>query len=155
LSGYSSTHWPPTAGSDENGLGDEAGAGRRFHVEAAVFAALHERHFLAQVEGRLERRDLLEQVVGQFLAGAHRHGRNVVNRLVRVQFHALATHRRQGIDDVGLDFKETQFEYLEQADRARADDHGIGIDGAGKGTVGSDAACFVVGGDSHAITSCG
>jgi hypothetical protein len=31
---------------------------------------VHHGHFLAQVEGRRERLDLLQQVVGQFLAGA-------------------------------------------------------------------------------------
>ncbi len=110
--------------------------------------------FLAQVEGRLERLDLLEQVVGQFLAGAHGHGRNVVDRLVRIQFHALAANGWQRIDDVGLDFEQAEFEDLEQADRAGADDDGIGLDGAGERTVGSDAARFVGGTDSHALKSC-
>jgi hypothetical protein len=42
------------------------------------------------VEGGAEGLDLLEQVVGEFLAGAHRHGRDVVDRLVGVQLDALA-----------------------------------------------------------------
>ncbi len=98
-------------------------------LKRLVFAALHDGHFLAQVEGRVERLDLLEQVVGQFLAGADRHGRDVVDRLVRIQLDALAADCRQRIDDVGLDLEQAEFEYLEQADRAGADDDGIGIDG--------------------------
>jgi hypothetical protein len=113
-------------------------------LKRLVFAALDGGHFLAQVEGRLERLDLLEQVVGQFLAGADGHGRDVVDRLVRIQLHALAADGRQRIDHVGLDFQQAQLEHLEQADRARADDHGIGFDGAGKGAVGSDGARFGV-----------
>jgi hypothetical protein len=142
------------AGGDEDGLGDEAGAGRGFDIEPAVFTALHGGHFLAQVEGRGERLDLLEQVVGQFLAGAHRHRRDVVDRLVRIQLHALAADGRQRIDHVGLDFQQAQLEHLEQANRARTDNHCVGVDGAGKGTVGSDAARFVGGTDCHALTSC-
>jgi len=55
---------------------------------------------------------------------------------------------------VGLDLEQAEFEDLEQADRAGADDHGVRFDGAGERTVGSDAARFVGGTDSHALTSC-
>jgi hypothetical protein len=43
---------------------------------------------------------------------------------------------------MGADFQQAQFEYLEQADRAGADDHGVGLDGAGKAAVGGDVARF-------------
>ncbi|MCY1231998.1 hypothetical protein D9M72_444650 [compost metagenome] len=113
------------AGSDEDGLGDEAGSERGLDEEAAVFAALNDGDFLAQVEGGLERLDLLEQVVGQFLAGADGHGRDVVDGLVRIEFHALAADHLQGIDDMCLDFEQAQFKDLEQAHRAGTDDQRI------------------------------
>jgi hypothetical protein len=91
---------------------------------------VHHGHFLAQVEGRREGLDLLQQVVGQFLAGADGHGRDVVDGLVRIQLHALAANYRQRIDHVRLDFQQAEFEHLEQADRAGADDDGVGIDDA-------------------------
>nr|GEU28069.1 hypothetical protein [Tanacetum cinerariifolium] len=118
------------AGGNEDGLGDELGAGRGGDIEAAVVAAGDLDHFLAQVERRFERFDLLEQVVGQFLAGARWHGRDVVDRLVGIQFDALSAHRAQRIDHVGFDFQQAQFEDLEQADRAGANDDGIGFDDA-------------------------
>jgi hypothetical protein len=88
------------------------------------------RDFLAEVEGGAEGFDLLEQVVGEFLAGAHGHGRDVVDRLVGVQLDALAAGVAQRVDDVGLDLEQAEFEHLEQADRAGADDDGVGFDGA-------------------------
>src|SRR5450830_690 len=116
------------AGSDEDGLGDELGACGCFEVETAVFALLHDGDFLTQMESRIKRFDLLEQVVGQFLACAHRYGRNVVDRLVRIQFDALAADIGERVDNVRLDFQQAQLKYLEQADRACADDDGIGFD---------------------------
>jgi hypothetical protein len=90
----------------------------------------HHAHLLSEVEGGAERLDLLEQVVGQFLAGAHGHGRDVVDRLVGVQLDALAARVGQRVDDVGLDLQQAQLEHLEQAHRAGADDDGVGLDGA-------------------------
>jgi hypothetical protein len=98
--------------------------------EAAVVLLAHDADFLAEVEGGAEGLDLLEQVVGEFLAGAHGHGRDVVDRLVGVQLDALAAGVAQRVDDVGLDLQQAQLEHLEQADRAGADDDGVGLDGA-------------------------
>jgi|GEM_PF-5397912 len=42
----------------------------------------------------------------------------------------LAAHGAERIDHVGPDIEQAQFEDLEQADRAGADDHGVGFDGA-------------------------
>ena len=105
--------------------------------------------FLTQVKGRLEGFDLLEQVVGQFLAGAHGHGGDIVDRLVGIQLDALAADGGQRIDDMGLDLEQAQFEHLEQADGAGADDHGIAVDGAVEGAVGCDLGRLV--GDCHAV----
>ena len=79
------------------------------------------------MEGRAEGLDLLHQVVGQFLAGAARDGRDVINGLVRIQFYALAADGAQRIDHVRLDLEQAKLEDLEQADRAGTDDHCIGF----------------------------
>ena len=71
------------------------------------------------MQARAERLDLLEQPIGQLLAGAHRHGRNVVDRLVGIQLDALAARRFQRIDDLRLQPEQAQLENLEQAARAR------------------------------------
>jgi hypothetical protein len=81
------------------------------------------------MERGAKRLDLLEQVVGQLLAGAHGHGGNVVDRLVRIQLHALAAGVGQRINDMGLDFQQAELENLEQANRASADDDGVRLDG--------------------------
>ena len=120
-----------TAGDDDR-LAQQAGAPGGLDKELAVVALLHDGDFLAEVEGWVERLDLLEQRVGQFLAGAHRHRRDVVDRLVRVELDALAARRGQRVDDVRLDLQQAQFEDLEQADRAGADDDGVGLDRAGR-----------------------
>jgi len=86
--------------------------------------------------------DLLEQVVGELLAGANRHGRDVVDRLVGVQLDALAARVGQRIDDVRLDLEQAELEDLEQAHRAGPDDHRIGLDRAFVRTGG--ASHFVV-----------
>jgi hypothetical protein len=39
----------------------------------------------------------------------------------------------QGVDDVALDAKQSEFEDLEQAGGAGADDQGIGLEGGGRG----------------------
>ena len=93
-------------------------------------ALLHDGDFLTQVEGSAEGLDLLEQVVRQFLAGAHGHCRDVVDGLVWIELHALAARIGQRIDDVGLDFEQAQLEHLEQAHRAGAHDHRVGLDRA-------------------------
>ena len=77
---------------------------------------------------RLERLDLFEQVVDQFLTAADRNAGNVINRLVRVELRALPSDDPHRIDDVRLDAQKTQFEYLEQTDRTRAHDQGLGLD---------------------------
>jgi hypothetical protein len=78
------------AGGDEDGLGQELRAARGLDPEAAVVLLLDHGDGLAQVEGGAERLDLLEQRVGQLLPGAHRDGRDVVDRLVGIQLDRLA-----------------------------------------------------------------
>ena len=125
------------ASGDENGLGQELRALAGFHIEAAVCLLFDHGHFLAHVVGGAEGLGLLEQGIGQFLAGAHRNGRNVVDRLVGIQLNGLAAGVGQRIDDVGFYLQQAQFENLEQAHRASPDDDGIGVNGLGKVAFGS------------------
>ena len=46
---------------------DVAGAVRGRKIEASIFTALHLGDFRAQMKNRAEGRDLLEQIIGQFL----------------------------------------------------------------------------------------
>ena len=106
--------------------------------EAAIVLLLHHGHFLPKVERRAERLDLLEQGVRELLAGAHRHGRNVVDRLVGIELHGLAAGVGERVDHMGLDLEQAEFEHLEQANRAGTDDDGIGFNGAFVGLGGFD-----------------
>jgi hypothetical protein len=121
------------AGGDHDRPCQEARAGRGAEVEAAVLAPLQLDDFLAEMKLRAERLDLLEQPVDEFLGAAHRHGRDVVDGLVRIQLGALAARVPQGVHDVGLDAQQPQLERLEQAGRPRPDDDGIGLDRARTG----------------------
>ena len=53
---------------------------------------------------------LLEQLLRELLARAHGHARDVVDRLVGVQRHALATGLRQHIDHMGVQPKQAELE---------------------------------------------
>ncbi len=119
-------------GGDEHGFGKQPGGFGGFHEEAAIGLAFQHSDFLPEVEGGAEGFDLLEQVVGQLLPGTYRHGGNVVNRFVGVEFDTLPARVSQGVDDVGLDLQQAELEHLEQADRARADDDGVRFNDVGR-----------------------
>jgi hypothetical protein len=92
------------------------------------------------VELGVERLDLLHQAVHEFLRTANRQRRDVVDRLVRIELRALPARMLQGVDEVALDAQQPEFENLEQAGRACADDNGIGLDrlaGGGRRNVRS------------------
>ena len=97
-------------------------------AEAAVLLPRDFGHFLAEMQARAERPDLLEQPIGQLLPRAHRHGRNVVDRLVGIQLDALAAGRLQRIDDLRLQAEQAQLEHLEQPARPGADDDDVRVD---------------------------
>ena len=118
------------AGGDEDCFCQEPGAFGGFDKKAAIFPLFDDADFLAVVKGRAERVNLLEQVVGQFLAGIDRNGWNVVNRLVGIKLDALAARIGQRVDDMRLDFQQPEFKHLKQTHRPGADDDGIGFDGA-------------------------
>jgi hypothetical protein len=84
---------------------------------------------LTEVERGAEGLDLFEQVVDQFLTGADRNRRNVVDGFVGAQLGRLAAGEGQCVDHVGLDLQQAQLEHLKQADRAGADDNRIGFNG--------------------------
>ena len=73
----------------------------------------------------MERRDLLHELVGELLAGNHRHAGNVVDRLFRIELGALAARPVEDVDHVAFEVEETELEDGEKPDRARADDDNI------------------------------
>ena len=85
--------------------------------------------FLAEMQARMERLDLLEQAVDEFLRAADRQRRDVVDRLVRVELGALAAGMRQRIHDLAFHAEEPELENREQSDRTGADDHAFRLDG--------------------------
>ena len=52
---------------------------------------------------------------------------NVVNRFVRLQLDTLAAGVGEGVDHMGLDLQQAEFEHLKQPDRAGTDDDRIGF----------------------------
>ena len=73
-------------------------------------------------------RDLLHQAVDQLLAGAAWHGRDVVDRLVGIEFGALAADLVEIVDQMALHAEQAGLEHGEQAARAGADDDHVGPD---------------------------
>ena len=78
------------------------------------------------MELRLERRDLLHQVVGQPLPGDHREAGNVVDRLFRIELGALPARPVENVDHVAFEIEQPELEHGEQPHRAPADHHHIG-----------------------------
>ena len=72
------------------------------------------RDFLAEMQRRIERRDLLLEAVDQFLRAAHGQRGDVVDRLVGIQLGALSAGRAQRIDEVAGDSQQSELEHLEQ-----------------------------------------
>ena len=83
---------------------------------------------LVQMKLRPERLDLLHQIVDQLLAGDDREAGNVVDRLFRIEFGALAAGLRQDVDQMALDVEQPQLEHREEADRPGADDRDVSGD---------------------------
>ena len=79
-------------------------------------------HFLAEMEHRVHRLDLLHEPVDEFLRAADGQCRNVVYRFVRIQLGALAARVLERVDDVALDAEQAELEDLEQAGGPGADD---------------------------------
>ena len=86
------------------------------------------RGLLLEVELRLERPDLRHQEVDQLLAGAAWDGGDVVDRLVRIEFGALAADLVEIVHQLALHPEQTGLEHGEQAAGTCADDDHVGPD---------------------------
>ncbi len=82
---------------------------------------------LAKVKGRVEGGDLLLQIVGQPLTGDVRNAGNVVDRLLWIEFRALAARARQDVHEMRLDIQEAQLEDRKEAGGPGADDEHVGL----------------------------
>jgi hypothetical protein len=80
------------------------------------------------MEGRVERLDLLQQCVGDALAGDHGNAGNVVDRLFRIEFGALPADLVENVDQMRLHVQKTQFEHGKQPAGTRANNQHIGFD---------------------------
>ena len=85
-------------------------------------------HFV-EMEGRVERLDLLHQRLGQALTGDEGNAGNIVDRLFRIKLGALATDLVEDVDEMGLHVQQAEFENGKQPARARANDQHVGFDG--------------------------
>ena len=94
------------------------------------------RHFLTEMQRRIERRDLLHEAVDELLRAADGQRRDVVDRLVGIELGALAAGRAQRIDQMAADAQQSELENLEQPARAGANDHDFGDDGRLRGNLG-------------------
>ena len=80
--------------------GDEYCTGQKFrsfrgsNIKTAVFELLEFLGFFSVVESRIKGLDLFKKVVCEFLCRADWNGRNVIDRLVRVEFHTLTARSR-------------------------------------------------------------
>ena len=126
----------PHAAGDDHRARIEARAEDGFDVEAAVLALAQRGDFLAEMQRRIERRDLLQQPVDELLGAADGQRRDVVDRLVGIQLGALAARRAQRIDEVAADTQQSELEHLEQPAGAGANDHDFGDDGRLRGNLG-------------------
>ena len=113
------------AGRDHDSLRIELRARAGLDKKRIVILSLHDLNFLAEMHPGRKRLDLLQERLRQFLARAHRHGGNIVNRLVRVKLGALSTGIADRIDDLGLEAEQAEFEYLEQPARASPNDDNV------------------------------
>src|SRR3990170_4505923 len=93
------------------------------------------------MEDGLEGPDLLQEPVGQLLAGADGQTRNVVDRLLGVKLGALAARPVENIDDMGLEPRQPKLEGGKQAHRSRAnnDDFGGSLVGLHRSPAGNAA----------------
>ena len=75
-----------------------------------------------------ERRDLPFQLRHQFARLDGRDGRNVVDRLFRIQRRALPAHLGERVDQHRAQLQHAELEDGEQADRPGADDGDVGFE---------------------------
>ena len=120
-------HKGTDAGGNAHGACAQLGAGAGANQKISIGLRCQLRHLLVQVPVRRKRRNLLQQALHQFVSGADRKTRDVVERFVAVQLGALAAGMRQRVDKMGAQTLQAQLKGLEQAHRASANDYDIGI----------------------------
>ena len=112
---------------------DQLGAGIGGELPAAVGQLLQRRRHLVEMELRIERLDLFQQPVGQFLAGDDGQAGNVVDRFFRIELGALPARPVENVDQMAFEIEQPQLEHREQADGARADNDDICFNRGGSG----------------------
>ena len=116
------------ARGDHHHLAFEHLAGVGGDAKAGIADLLDRLHHLVEMEGRIERLDLLHQRFGQALAGDEGNAGNVVDRLFRIELGALAADLVEDVDQMRLHVEQAQFEHGKQSARTRANNQHIGFD---------------------------
>ncbi len=98
------------AGGDHHDLAEERRAGIGTHAEAPVRLARQAFDHLPEVEGRLERRGLLQQLLDQPLAGDDRIAGMSLDRLLGIELGALPAGLVEDVDQRALDVEEAKLE---------------------------------------------
>ena len=99
------------------------------HAKERIADALDGLNHVLQMEGRLERLDLLHQCVGDALAGDIGNAGNVIDRLFGIKFGALPADLVENVDDMRLHVEQAELENREQPARPGADDERVGLNG--------------------------
>jgi hypothetical protein len=113
---------------EQNGRDVEDEAAMGMHRPASVAALLDRFDPLLQMNRHVERFALRHQPLDQFARGARRNGGDVVNRLVGIQFGALATDLVERIHDLARQAEHARLESREEARGTGADNQHIGAD---------------------------
>src|SRR5262245_5948391 len=98
------------------------------HGKAPVRLLSNFRHFLAEMEGRIEWLDLLQETIDELLCATDGQRGDVVDRLVRIELGTLPARMCERIDHVRRDAEQAQLENLEEAARSGSDDHHLAFD---------------------------
>src|SRR5207249_11676128 len=111
---------------NDHNLGAEDQSAVGLELEQAVLTFLKRGYHLIEVELRMKRLDLIEQPVGQFATGDHRHARNVVDRLLWIELGALAARAVENVDHVTFDIEKAELENRKQPAWPCANDNRVG-----------------------------
>jgi hypothetical protein len=107
----------------------ETDEGEIFETKVVVIAAgggsFQPGDHAIEMKLRRERLDLLHQFVRQTLPADLGPGRNVIDRLFRVELGALAAGTVENIDQMAFEIVKAEFEYGKEADRPGTNDHNV------------------------------
>src|SRR4029078_4487625 len=124
-------HWWPlrleraATRRNDHRLTQERVAGVGGQPKAAVGVAGEALEHPPEMEGRVERLELFEELVDEPFAGDHGIARDVVDRLLRIKLGALAARLVQDVDHRRLDVEEPELKDGKEADRSGADNHDV------------------------------